>query len=253
MKLLHRALRRIQGRAEDAAEPIRVATAEPAPPTLEDDLEKARQAWLDQMSVHANYLGVIDIPGYPILDAKHLSNCRMFPLREHILECMPKHGKAAELGVQEGEFSREILKICRPAELHLVDINLTTFKVAERFAPEIARGVVTLHEGDSATTISAFPDNHFDFIYIDADHSYAGVKRDIAAAVPKLGRDGYLLFNDYTFWSSAECIPYGVMQAVNELCIEDEWEIVYFAFGYMGYSDVAVRPISRRNDLPSSQ
>ena len=252
MKLLNRALRRIQGRVEDAAEPASVTTVEPAPPTIEGALETARQAWFAQMSTHANHLGVVDLPGYPILDAKHLANCRMFPLREDILDRMPKGGKAVELGVQEGEFSQEILKICRPAELHLIDIDLTKFRVAERFAYEIERGVVTLHEGDSATTISSFPDNYFDFIYVDADHGYAGVKRDIAAAVPKLGRDGYLLFNDYTFWSPAECMPYGVMQAVNELCIEDEWEIVYFAFGYMGYSDVAVRPIRRRNDLPSS-
>lgn len=208
-----------------------------------DDLKAARKAWLKKMSAHVNYLGVVDMPQYPILDRKHLSNCTVFPWRQAILEMMPKHGKVAELGVQEGLFSEDILATCQPSELQLIDIDLTRFKVAERFSEQIAKGVVTLHENDSAASISQFPDGHFDFIYIDADHSYEGVKRDIAASVPKVRAGGHLLFNDYTFWSPTECKPYGIMQAVNELCIEEDWEIVFFAFGYMGYADVALRRI----------
>lgn len=52
---------------------------------------------------------------------------------------------------------------------------------------------------------------------------------------------GHLLFNDYTFWSATEGIPYGVVQAVNEFCMREGWPIVYFALGWMGYSDVAIR------------
>jgi hypothetical protein len=228
--------------------------APPAPPvpprpaatgSLEDGLKQAQLAWCEVMSGFTNHLGVVEMPTYAILEPKHLANCKVFPLRQAILEQMPKHGRVAEVGVQEGVFSEDILAICQPAELQLIDIDLTTYKVAERFADRIAEGVVTLHEGDSADEISRFPDGHFDFIYIDADHSYAAVKRDIAASVSKVRVGGYLLFNDYTFWSPAECMPYGIMQAVNELCLAEDWEILYFAFGHMGYADVALR---RRGD-----
>ena len=71
--------------------------------------------------------------------------------------------------------------------------------------------------------------NYIRAIYIDADHSYEGVKRDIQAGISKVKHDGFLVFNDYTYWSPAECLPYGVIQAVNELCLEGEWEMIYFA------------------------
>jgi hypothetical protein len=87
-----------------------------------------------------------------------------------------------------------------------------------------------------------FPDNYFDWIYIDADHSYEGVKKDINKSKTKVKRDGLLVFNDYTPWSVAELIPYGVPKAVNEFCIANNWEIIYFALdSYFGYHDVAIR------------
>lgn len=38
-------------------------------------------------------------------------------------------------------------------------------------------------------------------IYIDADHSYEGVKKDISVACRKVKHDGILIFNDYIYWS----------------------------------------------------
>jgi hypothetical protein len=196
------------------------------------------------MASLTNHLGVVILPDYATLPARCLRNCRVLPLRQDILEQMPKGGVVAEVGVQEGEFSRAILDICQPRELELIDIDMTRFRVAERFAAEVAAGTVRVHEGDSAETIAGYPDGHFDFIYIDADHSYEGVKRDIAASHAKVKPGGYLLFNDYTFWSSGECIPYGVMQAVNALCIDLGWEIAFYAFGRLGYADVGLRRIA---------
>ena len=90
-------------------------------------------------------------------------------------------------------------------------------------------------------TLKQFPDSYFDFIYFDGDHSYHGVKRDIEAGKSRVKEEGFLIFNDYTYWSPAECMEYGVIQAVNELCREDEWKIVYFALGYYMYCDVALK------------
>ena len=130
---------------------------------------------------------------------------------------------------ETGKFSKSILEICRPSKLHLIDLNLQEYSIRERFQSDIDADVVCLHEGDSSIIIQGFPDRYFDFIYIDGDHTYQGVKRDIQAATSKLTESGFLLFNDYTYWSPVECTPYGVIHAVNELCLEQDWEAVYFS------------------------
>ena len=208
---------------------------------LEATLDRARRAWLRRMKPAMTKGRLVILPDYPILPSDRMRNCRVLPLREDILRLLPKKAVGAEIGVQAGDFSQAILEICAPTRLDLVDIDLSTHRVADRFRPEIDAGRVHVHEADSAATLASFPDAYFDFVYVDGDHSYEGVKRDIAAAHSKVKPDGWLLFNDYTFWSSAECMPYGVMHAVNEFCLEHDWDLAGFAFNYLGYADVALR------------
>jgi SAM-dependent methyltransferase len=208
---------------------------------LDVTLARARRAWMKEMRPHQDRNGRVLLPDYPQLAAEHLTNCRVVPLREDILAQVPEGMVCAEVGVFRGDFSQAILDICRPAELHLVDDDLRTYDVAGRFAEQIASGTVKLHQGDSATTLATLEDGRFAMIYIDADHSHAGVARDIAAAHRKLRADGLLVFNDYTFWSSAECLPYGVMHAVHEFCLAEGWEFALLALNWYGYFDVALR------------
>jgi hypothetical protein len=205
-------------------------------------LRKARHNWLKQMKSLKNELGVVILPEQaPELTERHLRNCKVVTNREFILQEMKKGGVVAEVGVQEGQFSKLILQLCEPKELHLIDIILTNYSIEQKFECEIGNGQVFLHESDSSAAIRKFSDAYFDFIYIDADHSYNGVQRDIQAAKTKVKEGGFLIFNDYTYWSPGECINYGIIQAVNELCIKENWEVVYFALaGYM-YCDVAIR------------
>lgn len=210
--------------------------------TIDDQLKEAQSSWLIHMSALKNHLGVVILPeNAPELADRHLKNCRLLPNREAVLQQMKKGGIVAEVGVQEGHFSSKILQICQPEKLHLIDVALTHFGIGQKFESEITNHRVVLHESDSSAAISSFPDAYFDLIYIDADHSYPGVKRDIEAAKTKVKEGGFLVFNDYTYWSPVECINYGVIQAVNELCVQENWEMIYFALaGYM-YCDVAIR------------
>jgi hypothetical protein len=56
-------------------------------------------------------------------------------------------------------------------------------------------------------------------------------------------RDGLLVFNDYTFWSHREFMSYGVVQAVNELALGDDWELRYFALEPEMYCDVVLQKL----------
>lgn len=70
-----------------------------------------------------------------------------------------------------------------------------------------------------------FPDEYFDFIYIDADHTYDAVKEDLRAWYPKVKKGGILSGHDYI---SAEMtmklghsVPFGVIEAVSEFKAEN--------------------------------
>lgn len=87
----------------------------------------------------ASYLtedGYVEYPPYAQISQDTIENCKMFADRRQILEQMPKGAVAAELGVQQGTFSRQILDVLRPRELHSTDINVTRFNMLGRFKKE---------------------------------------------------------------------------------------------------------------------
>ncbi|MSO89496.1 MAG: class I SAM-dependent methyltransferase [Rhodospirillaceae bacterium] len=177
------------------------------------------------------------------LDSRHLKNCRVVADRVEMLASLPKGGVVAEIGTDKGDFAKKILSVCTPREFDVVDKSLRNFRRAD-FADAIAAGRVRIHEADSVTALQSFPDGRFDWIYIDADHSYEGVKRDILAASRKVKKkDGLLALNDYIFWSHRELVTYGVVQAVNEFCLAEGWEILYLALHPEMYNDVVLRAI----------
>jgi len=183
----------------------------------------------------------------PILQNCHVKNCRLVESRAKMLEYLPKDSVVAEVGTQYGLFAEKILSIAKPKKLHLIDYNFDLFKaeVSQQqktiFQDGIENGTIELHEGDSSTILAGFPEEYFDWIYIDADHAYEGVCKDISEAYTKVKSDGILVFNDYTNWSVCEIIPYGVAKAVNEFCIANNWEIVFLALQFLGYHDIAIK------------
>jgi len=186
-----------------------------------------------------------DVPDYfrsaPGLNWSHLRDCRVVPDRVELVKvCLPKGGVVAEVGTANGTFAETILEFSAPTELHVIDISLAKLR-RDVFAPAIQAGIVRLHESDSVEALQRFPDGYFDWIYIDANHSYDGVKRDIDEAKRAVKRDGLLVFNDYSFWSHREFMAYGVVQAVNELCLSDNWDLLYLALHPEMYCDVVLR------------
>jgi hypothetical protein len=174
----------------------------------------------------------------PLTD-EHVRNCQLSASREELLERLPKGGFVAEIGAETGHFSEIIYAITQPRELALFDL-------CDQFQyPIRERNGVRFFDGDSSLCLqSNFPDNYFDFIYIDGDHSLEGVWRDIVVAKRKVKTNGFLVFDDYQLFSHYEGFQaYGVVQCVNHLCVTDNWEFLYYAFrsDYAGYDNVAIR------------
>jgi hypothetical protein len=62
-----------------------------------------------------------------------------------------------------------------------------------------------------------FPDEYFDLIYIDADHSYEGCKQDLDDWWPKLKKGKFFIGDDYSYsHAPVTGVKFGVIPAVNE-------------------------------------
>ena len=197
-----------------------------------------RSRWLKDLLPLENYTPTNLIEPLPLPRQSLFDGCKLLVSRKMIIDAMTKNSIVAEVGTQEGIFAEYILEVATPKELHLFDID---------FKPMYARNNTKLenfakiHEGDSSSLLASFEDNYFDWIYIDGDHHYDGVKRDAEIAVRKVKPGGFLVFNDFTVWSPVEMIDYGVPYVVCEILNNFSWTVEFFALHPLGYHDIAIR------------
>ncbi len=141
----------------------------------------------------------------------------------------------AEIGTDTGAFAQLILATAAPSRLDIVDLDFSRFPAALRADPR-----VVVHQGRSADILEGFEPASFDWIYIDADHAYASVRRDAAAAASKVKPGGYLVFNDF-----AHVDPYfgtyGVHRAATEFALDHGWPLAWLAYEPSALYDVALR------------
>lgn len=193
-------------------------------------------------------------PGAKTLADEHIRNCRLLENRYKMLEQMPKNGVCAEIGIMHCEFSQKILEITQPQKLLLVDIDRDTIALAKKkFAAEIESGQVEVYLGNSPEIIQSWEDNSLDWIYIDGDHSYGGAKRDLEASREKMKADGFIALNDYIYFSTSDFGKYGVVEAVNEFCVQHGYELVFMALQERMYNDVTLRKIEVARQNPSDR
>ncbi len=156
-------------------------------------------------------------------------------VREVFLGRLPTGGVAIEIGVWHGDFSRTILDLIKPEKLYLIDpwanvsdeshseafvgrtedgkMERIYSKVQKRYAKEIRAGQVEIIRDWSVPALAGFKPASIDFAYVDGDHSYEGVKADLAALFPKMRLGGVMAFDDYHrrgWWGD------GVIRAINE-------------------------------------
>ena len=162
-------------------------------------------------------------------------DCRFTSSRLALLDLLPKNGVVCEVGTLKGDFAREILKRCDPKELHLIDIDFSHFVESGLVAENIF-----CHEGHSVVQLNQFADETFDWIYIDADHSYDAVIADARMSAPKVRPGGYVVFNDFA-QIDKELGRYGVHRAVVEFALEKQWPFSFFAYNNKALYDVALR------------
>ncbi len=122
------------------------------------------------------------------------------------------NGKGVELGTFKGEFSNKILNSWT-GKLYMVDVwrplsddeydDMSNHKnhidaysnVIHNIRGFEDRAFMLRMKGEYASEL--FEDESLDFVYIDANHTYQGVKDDINLWFPKVKKGGLLLGHDY--------------------------------------------------------
>lgn len=182
-------------------------------------------------------------------------------LLENLKEISP-NGRGVEIGVFKGQFSKEILSrwdgtlymvdVWRPlgdeyedASNHSVHVSAYA-ETMENIKGLEERGIMVRSDSKSASEM--FSDNSLDFIYIDANHAYDFVVKDISLWFPKLKKGGVFAGHDYLdmdwymdtvyapngkdkyiYINSEEGLVYagifGVNPAVDEFCQKNNYDL----------------------------
>jgi len=157
----------------------------------------------------------------------YLTKGRAFLLKE-----MPKNSICAEIGTYDGDFAKKILYFTNPKKIHLIDPWVDSWhagaphqdkmdnryqNVLKRFDREINLGQVVINRGYSHEIYNSFEDNYFDWIYIDGNHQYEFVKKDLELYYPKIKIGGFITGDDY--YGKGKWWQDGVKRAVDEFIV----------------------------------
>lgn len=192
---------------------------------------------------------------YPKISVKdrNLKNCKVLEDRItflHKLEREARNWKMAEVGVAFGDYSEQIIKICNPKKLYLIDLWGTGYEdgfasVSERFENEIREGRIEIRRGYSIDQLQSFPDGELDFAYIDTVHDYETTKMELELCDKKVKNGGYICGHDYTGYNMYGGAYYGVYDAVNEFAVDFDYEFLYLTLEWHGLQTFALRKLSK--------
>lgn len=153
-------------------------------------------------------------------------------------------GKGAEVGVQKGLFSEIILTYWKGEVLYSIDpwkefeetlypdnANVSQAEqdaiyqeAVDRLSPFGERSRILRKTSEEAS--KAFEAESLDFVYIDAQHTYQAVSRDIRLWYPKIKKGGLICGHDYIpdsiFWYGI----FGVQSAVNQFAANRGLEVL---------------------------
>lgn len=169
--------------------------------------------------------------------------------RAKLVELLPEKLEIAEVGVALGDFSRKILDGCNPRRLRMIDAwahqdvehlkedtnnpeqivqDARHDQVLKEFGPEIAAGRVVVDRAFSHVAAERIENGSLDVVYIDADHSYGGVIRDLTCYAPKIGPGGLIMGHDYTIHPR---VDFGVVRAVNDFVLANDYKFLVLTTG----------------------
>ena len=163
--------------------------------------------------------------------------------RRDFLKILPENSIGAELGVYRGDFSKHIMKVVNPNKLYLIDpwwmlgikrypfsivrqsVVNAYIKVIKYFEDELISGKVVVKVGYDYDILVHFPDDYFDWVYLDASHGYEESKRELEILKHKVKDSGFIAGHDWE--PNPNHIQHGLYKAVNEFIENNPYDLAY--------------------------
>jgi hypothetical protein len=203
-----------------------------------------------------------DAPTPIPLTKQHVNGARLFANRRDAIQDYVRGGTFVEVGVALGEFSQFVIDNCRPEKFYAIDIfEMHTWpsmwgkssaevfgsltheeQYRNRFEAEISAGKMNVLSQDSREALASIPEKTADLVYIDAWHKYENVKAELEECKRILSPNGLVVLNDYIMYDYFAHTKYGVVQAVNEFVVQNNWCVEFFALDAHMFCDIAIRP-----------
>lgn len=157
---------------------------------------------------------------------------------KEVKKYLPHNVCCIEIGCYRGDFTNLLFEHIEPLILFALDSftksilqypnGLTTAysdkndkKIFEQNIGELLNDRIILVQTFSYYAVTWMPNKYFGLIYHDASHLYEEIKRDLNDWLPKLTEGGLMCGHDYI-----EHEDFGVIQAVDEFCIEHNFEMI---------------------------
>ena len=109
--------------------------------------------------------------------------------------------------------------------LRKVDLNVAHTNLLKKY--ENDKRLLFIKDSTLQASKNILIDGEFDCVYIDADHSYGGVKLDLDIAKKIVKKGGWIMGHDYEI-NKEKCLynyTFGVKRAVDEFCLKHNLSI----------------------------
>jgi hypothetical protein len=185
-----------------------------------------------------------------LISQEQLNNAKLYTTKVEFIKHIPKGGHFLEIGTLAGDYAEPLLS-AQPASLDLLDTfesrdwegsnrfdSATHYEyVKNKFKNNLEVSLLKGHTDEILTSLT----KKYDYIYIDADHNYSQVKKDLKNALPLIADNGIIGFNDYIYDDRYYNV-YGVIETVCEfLDANKDWQVIGFALQEEMYADIYIQ------------
>ena len=192
----------------------------------------------------------------PSINSSNLKFAKLYADRTYMaIDLVPQFSVIGEIGVANGNFSNFIMSQLHPSKFIAFDtFDMDQYDVIwgmkkeeifnnmshlQYYKSQFANAIIEV--GFSCDTLRRYPNDYFDFLYIDADHSYESAAKDAEISYNKIKNNGIIFFNDYTMFDHINMGEYGVVKAANEFIIKYDLQVLGLSLHNQMFCDLAVR------------
>lgn len=187
----------------------------------------------------------------PKISKTQLKNVKIYSDREEFVNSLNSQLCILEIGTLAGDYA-DLLLTRNPKTLDLLDsYNSSDMHGLERFEEsnhyeyvqnKYKNNVnVNIIKGLSDFTLPSLNKKYYDYIYIDADHSYESISNDLNNSIRLLKDDGIIGLNDYLI-ADINNNKYDTVFAVNKFLHDNHnWEVIGIALHPFMFCDIYIK------------